>query len=488
MKGTALRNSNSLKILARILEFLSDVSIAPKMIFRVNLGFFQSFNPREAMAREDLNKDIYWDKEKETLPKKYLKELQLQRLRDTVKKSEAVPFYREAFRALGLSLQDITSLDSIRLLPFTVKDDLRNGFPYKMLAVPLDNCVRVHTSSGTTGSAVAILHTQKDMENWTGLVARCLYGVGVRKSDIFQNMAGYGLFTGGLGFHYGAEKIGALTIPMGAGNSKKQVQLVIDLGTTAAHIMPSFAFYLMKVFKEMGIDPKRDTKLRTMFLGAEPHSENTRQRIESFYGVDAYNSYGLSEANGPGVAFECHLKDGLHIWQDNFILEIIDPKGNEPVPEGEIGELVYTTLNREAMPLIRYRSRDLASFIPEPCGCGRTHCRISRIQGRLDDMIIWKGVNIFPLQIEKILMEIPEVMETYLIVLETKNEADYMTVQIEVKEPFLKGKKSSELIARIENSLQAELLVKPQVQPVPLGTLPVSEVGKAKRVIDRRNL
>jgi phenylacetate-CoA ligase len=301
-------------------------------------------------------------------------------------------------------------------------------------------------------------------------------------------MAGYGLFTGGLGFHYGAQKIGALTIPSAAGNSKRQIKLMVDFGTTAIHIMPSFALYLIRVFEEMGVDPKKDTKLKTIFLGAEPHSEETRKRIELYYGADAYNSYGLSEMNGPGVSFECHLKNGLHIWEDNYILEVIDPEGEEPVPLGEVGELVYTTLNREAMPLIRYRSQDLASFIPEPCACGRTHCRISRIQGRVDDMIIWKGVNIFPMQIEKVLMEIPEVKETYLVTLETKKEVDSMTVQAEVMETFLNSDDSQALRTRIIDALQSELLVKPDVQLVPKGTIPVSELGKAKRVIDKRRL
>ena len=429
----------------------------------------------------------FWEKKIETLSTQDLKKLQAKRLRQTIKNAQTVPFYKEKFKSALTDPDKIESIDFIKRFPFTTKDDLRNQWPYGLLAVPKDDCVRVHASSGTTGRAVAMLHTAKYVDKWSNLVARCLYGVGVRKRDIFQNMAGYGLFTGGLGFHYGAQKLGTLTIPIGAGNSRRQVNLMRDFGTKVTHIMPSFAIYLMKVFKDMGIDPKRDTKLRIFFLGAEPHSEETRKRIETFYDVDAYNSYGLSEMNGPGVSFECHLKDGLHIWEDNYIVEIIDPEGDEPVPMGEVGELVYTTLQREAMPLIRYRSQDLASFIQEPCKCGRTHCRISRIQGRVDDMIIWKGVNIFPLQIEKVLMEIPEVQETYLVVLETENDVDRMTIQVEVRESFLKGEKSYELQARIVNSLQAELLAKPEVQLVSSGTIPVPEAGKAKRVIDKRS-
>ena len=433
---------------------------------------------------------IYWEREIETLPKDDIEKLQLRRLKETVSRVQNVYFYGENFKKSSFGLEKLRSTHSIRVLPFTTKADLRKQFPYGLLAVPLEECVRVHTSSGTTGRVTAILHTMNDVETWTNLVARCLYGVGVRRSDVFQNSGGYGLFTGGLGFHYGAQKIGALIIPASAGNSKRQVSLMVDFGTTAVHIMPSFALYLIKVFKEMGVDPRRDTKLRTFFLGAEPHSEETRKRIEEFYGVDAYNSYGLSEMNGPGTSFECPQKEGLHIWEDNFIVEIIDPKGDEPVPEGAVGELVYTTLAREAMPLIRYRSGDMAYFLPEPCRCGRTHRRISRIQGRVDDMIIWKGVNIFPVQIDSVLMDFSEIDGTYLILLEDKDDADQMTVQVEMKEEFLKGdrQKTEGLRRKITEALQSELLVKPEVQFIPTGTVPMSEVEKAKRVIDKRKL
>jgi phenylacetate-CoA ligase len=430
----------------------------------------------------------YWEEAIETLPRPDLEALQLERLRQTFQRAQSVPFYQEKFKSASIDSTKITSLDTIRYLPFTTKEDMRSQFPYGLLSVPLEDCVRMHASSGTTGSSVAVFHTQKDIDTWSNLVARCLYGVGVRKSDIFQNMAGYGLFTGGLGFHYGAQKVGALTIPASAGNSKRQVNLMVDFGTTVAHIMPSFALYLIKIFKDMGVDPKRDTNLKTLFLGAESHSEETRKRIEAFYGIDAYNSYGLSEMNGPGVSFECPCKEGVHIWEDNFIVEIIDPEGDEPMPAGSVGELVYTSLAREAMPLIRYRSRDLAYLIPEPCICGRIHSRISRIQGRVDDMIIWKGVNIFPMQIDSILMDIQEVAETYQIVLSTDNDVQKMTIQVEVNEAHIKGEKSERLRRRIVNSLQSELLVKPEVQLVPAGTIPVSEVEKAKRVIDNRTL
>jgi phenylacetate-CoA ligase len=430
----------------------------------------------------------FWEKEIETLPVQDIKRLQVQRLKETIKRAEAIPFYQERLNTALVHPDKIVSLDSIRFLPFTTKGDLRKNFPYGLLAVPLEECVRVHASSGTTGSAVAVLHTENDIETWSNLVARCLYGVGVRRSDVFQNIAGYGLFTGGLGFHYGAQKVGALVIPASAGNSKRQVNLMIDFGTTVIHIMPSFALYLIRVFENMGIDPIKDTKLRIMFLGAEPHSEETRKRIEELYGVDAYNSYGLSEMNGPGVSFECHLKEGLHIWEDSFIVEIIDPKGDEPVPPGATGELVYTTLAREAMPLIRYRSGDLAYFFSDPCSCGRTHRRISRIQGRVDDMIIWKGVNILPMQIESVLMDIPEIKGSYMVVLETDNGVDRMTIKIEVGDAYLVGEKSERFRERILDMLQSELLVKAEIQFVPVGTISVSEDGKAKRVIDKRIL
>ena len=428
---------------------------------------------------------VFWEKEAETLPMDDLKKLQVQRLKKTLEKVKAVPFYKDKIASIDIG--KIKSVDDIQRLPFTTKNDLRNHYPYGLLAVPIESCVRVHASSGTTGSAVAVLYTENDIDTWSNLVARCMYGIGVRKHDIFQNIAGYGLFTGGLGFHYGAQKVGTLTIPASAGNSKRQIKLIVEFGTTVIHIMPSFALYLMRFFEDLGIDPKIDTKLRTFFLGAEPHSEATRKRIEAFYGVEAYNSYGLSEMNGPGVSFECHLKDGLHIWEDNYIVEIIDPDGDEPLPIGEIGELVYTTLRREAMPLLRYRSGDLACFIPEPCACGRTHRRISRIQGRKDDMIIWKGVNIFPSQIEKFVMENPEVSENFLVTLETKGIIDIMTIQIETRNEFLEGKRSEELRKKIAESFQSELLVKPQVVLVPIGTLPVTELKKAKRVIDKRS-
>jgi len=304
---------------------------------------------------------------------------------------------------------------------------------------------------------------------------------------VFQNTMGYGLFTGGLGFHYGAEKLGVMVIPSGPGNSRRQIYLMQTFGTTVIHILPSYAMRLLSVFQEMGLDPRYDTRLRIAFIGAEPHSEEMRKRIEEAYGMDAYNSYGLSEMNGPGVAFECPYKNGLHVWEDSFILEVIDPETLEPLPDGEEGELVFTTLTREGMPIIRYRSRDLAAVYPEPCPCGRTHRRISRIKGRTDDMLIVKGVNIFPIQIERVLMNIPEVGTDYQIILDRKNYLDAMTVRVEINAKFFDGdiRHLERLQKKIVEELRSEIIIEPEVELVEPGSIPKSE-GKAVRVIDKR--
>lgn len=310
---------------------------------------------------------------------------------------------------------------------------------------------------------------------------------GVRRSDVFQNTMGYGLFTGGLGFHYGAEKIGAMVIPSGPGNSKRQIELMQNFGTTVIHILPSYALRLYGVFEEVGIDPKKDTKLKIAFIGAEPHTEAMRKRIEDAYGIDAYNSYGLSEMNGPGVAFECKQKDGMHVWEDNFLVEVIDPNTLEPIPDGEEGELVFTTLMREGMPIIRYRSRDLAAVYSEPCPCGRFHRRISRIKGRTDDMLIVKGVNIFPMQIEKALMAIPQVGNNYQIILERERFLDKLTVRVEVHPEFFDDdiRTLTRLQQRIAGELNTEILIDAEVDLVEPGMIPKVE-GKAVRVIDQR--
>ena len=379
------------------------------------------------------------------------------------------------------------TLADVERLALTTKDDLREQWPYGFLACSRDEIVRMHSSSGTTGRATVIFHTANDIAAWTNLLARSMYMTGMRRSDVFQNMMTYGLFTGGLGFHYGAEKIGALVIPAGSGNSKRQIQLMQDFETTAIHIIPSYALHLTTVFTEMGVDPRRDTKLKIAFLGAEPHSENMRRKIEDFYGFKGFNSYGLSEMNGPGMAFECPEQNGMHIWEDNYIIEIIDPVTLRPLPEGEEGELVATTLLREGMPILRYRTKDLTRIIPGPCPCGRTHRRIERIMGRTDDMMILKGVNIFPIQIEKRLMEIPGVGINFLIILDREDYNDQMTVKVEVQRDFFGGdlQQLEILRRRIVEELKSDILITPKVDLVEPDSLPKSE-GKAVRVIDNR--
>ena len=347
--------------------------------------------------------------------------------------------------------------------------------------------VRLHSSSGTTGNPTVICHTQHDLDQWANRVARCLYMVGVRDTDVFQNSSGYGMFTGGLGFQYGAERLGALTVPAAAGNTLRQIKFIRDFGTTTVHAIPSYASRLYEVMQELGVDPRRDTKLKTLVIGAEPHTDEQRKRIEELLGVKAYNSFGMSEMSGPGVAFECTYQNGLHIWEDCFIVEIIDPETLEPVPDGEIGELVLTTLDREAMPLLRYRSRDLTRILPGECPCGRTHRRLDRIKGRSDDMFIVKGVNIFPMQVEKILMQFKELGTNYLITIETKNNNDEMSVEVELNDLFTDDfSKLQSLTKEITRQLKDEILLTPKVKLVDKGSLPQTD-GKAVRVKDLRD-
>ncbi len=379
---------------------------------------------------------MYLHPEMETLTRSEIKELQLERLQKTVRHCMNSTFYKERFAAYGLTPDDIQSLEDLKKIPFTTKQDLRETYPFGMAAVPLGKTVRLHSSSGTTGNPTVILHTQKDLDEWANAVARCLYMVGLRPGDVFQNSSGYGMFTGGLGFQYGAERLGMLTVPAAAGNTKRQLKFITDFGTTALHAIPSYAARMFEVMQEMGINSRQDTKLRTLIIGAEPHSEEQRKRIEDMLGVKAYNSFGMSEMCGPGVAFECTYQNGLHIWEDYYIVEIIDPDTLQPVPEGEVGELVLTTINREAMPLLRYRTRDLTRILPGECPCGRHHIRLDRMKGRSDDMIILKGVNIFPIQIETILMQFKELGSDYLITLETADSNDEMTVEVELSQLF----------------------------------------------------
>lgn len=429
---------------------------------------------------------MYWEKDIETVNRENLAALQLERLQKTLGQAAHSFYYDKLFKEIGLNTEDVRSLADLDKIPPTTKDDLREHWPYGFLATSRDELVRMHSSSGTTGRATVIFHTQGDIDAWTNLLARCMYMAGMRKSDVFQNMMTYGLFTGGLGFHYGAERIGALIIPAGAGNSKRQIRLLKDFETTVIHIIPSYALHLSTVFEELHIDPK-DTKIRMAFIGAEPHSEKMRQKIEDIYGFKAYNSYGLSEMNGPGVAFECPCQNGLHIWEDNFLVEILDPDTMKSLPDGEEGELVLTTLVREGMPIIRYRTKDLTRILPGTCPCGRTHRRIERIKGRTDDMLILKGVNIFPIQIEKKLMEIPGVGKNFLIILDREGYNDHMTIKVEVERQFFDGdlKHLEQLRRKIVEGLKSDILITPKVDLVDPDSLPQSE-GKAKRVIDNR--
>lgn len=430
----------------------------------------------------------YWQKDIETISREKLEKLQIERLKQTITQADRSPFYQKVFREKGITADSIQSLDDLKKLPFTTKEDLRNNYPFGMVAIPLQECVRLHSSSGTTGNPTVVLHSAKDLDEWANQVARCMYMVGLRDTDVFQNTSGYGMFTGGLGFQYGAEKLGALTVPAAAGNSKRQIKFITDFGTTCLHIIPSYATRLAEVMYEIGMDPKKDTKLKTICIGAEPHSEEQRQRIEQLLGVKAYNCFGMSEMNGPGVAFECTEQNGLHIWEDYVIVELVDPETLEPVEDGEIGELVLTTINREAMPLIRYRTRDLTRIITGECGCGRTHKRIDRFRGRSDDMIILKGVNLFPIQIEKILMTFPELGGNYLITLETIRNSDEMLIEVELNDLYTDDYAVLQRLTKnITRQLKDELLLTPRLKLVAKGSLPVAE-GKAVRVKDLRKL
>jgi phenylacetate-CoA ligase len=413
--------------------------------------------------------------------------LQLKRLQQTVRLAHKnIPFYQDRFQELGIKPRDVLSLKDIRKLPFTSREDLRANYPFGMLAVDKEQVVRLHTSSGTTGKPKAIFFSKKDINQAAELIARCLVMTGTTRGDVLQNMMTYGLFTGALVMHYGAEKEGVLVIPAGPGNTHRQIALMQDFRSTALHITPSYALYLATVMHNEGIEPARDLAIRRAYLGSEPYSEETRTKIEKFFGIDVYNSYGLSEMNGPGVAFECTEKNGMHLWEDNFILEIIDPETGKPVPDGEKGELVLSTLCREAMPILRYRTRDIVTTIPGKCRCGRTHRRISRIIGRSDDMIIIRGVNIFPQQIERVLMGVKAVAQNYQIVLESY---DQMTVRVEITKDLFDGRVEHLVNLRneITEKLRSEILVRPKVELLEPGTLPVSE-GKSIRVIDKRTL
>ena len=427
----------------------------------------------------------FWQPELETMPREQLEKLQLKKLKDSINVALQSPFYKKRLGDLGITADSINSLEDLRKIPFTTKQDLRDNYPYGLVGRSLDDAIRIHSTSGTTGNPCVVVYSEHDICSWANMIARNLYMVGCRKSDIFQNSSGYGMFTGGLGFQYGAEWLGAMTVPAAAGNTKRQIKFIKDFGTTVLHAIPSYAIYLAEAIKDEGIDPK-DLKLHTLCIGAEPHTEEQRRRIERVLNVKAYNSFGMTEMNGPGVAFECKYQEGMHLWEDTYIVAIVDPDTLEPVPDGEMGEMVLTTLDRDMMPVLRYRTRDLTRIIPGPCKCGRTHRRIDRIKGRTDDMFIIKGVNVFPMQVEKVLVQYPGLGSNYLITLDTIDDSDVMTVEVE-----LEGLES-DILPEIQNmakdiqaALKSEILLKPQVKLVKKGSLPMSE-GKAVRVKDLR--
>jgi phenylacetate-CoA ligase len=432
---------------------------------------------------------MYWEEERECMPREELEQLQLERLEATLRRVYMnVPFYRKRFDELGVDPDEIQSVDDLRRLPFTTKDDLRENYPYGLFAVPLREVVRIHASSGTTGMSTVVGYTRNDIKTWSNLVARVLTAGGVTKDDVVQIAFGYGLFTGGFGLHYGAERIGASVIPISSGNTKRQIKIMQDFKTTALVCTPSYAMLIADTMYEMGINVNA-LSLKYGLFGAEPWSEGMREELQEKLKIIATDNYGLSEIMGPGIAGECLERKGLHINEDHFFVEVINPETLEPVEPGEVGELVVTTLTKEAFPMIRFRTRDLTRLIPEPCPCGRTLMRMHRVMGRTDDMLIIRGVNVFPSQIEAVLFEIEGTEPHYQIVVEREGALDQATVLVEVSEDifFDEMKKQSQLIETIKKRLASELGISVSVKLVEKKTLERFE-GKAKRVIDKRKL
>ena len=433
---------------------------------------------------------MIWDEEFETLPREALEALQLKRLIATAERVYAtVPFYKKKFDECGLKPADVKSLNDLQRLPFTTKLDLRDNYPFGLFAVPMEQVVRIHASSGTTGKQTVVGYTRRDINTWAELMARSLAASGAQKNDIIHNAYGYGLFTGGLGVHYGAEKLGASVIPISGGNSKRQIIIMQDFGSTVLTCTPSYALFLAETADEMGVDIKK-LKLRVGIFGAEPWSERMRDEIERKLNIQAIDIYGLSEVIGPGVSIECiEAKQGLHIFEDHFIPEIIDPQTGKVLPYGKKGELVFTTITKEAFPLIRYRTRDISVLHPQPCKCGRTHLRMERVSGRSDDMLIIRGVNVFPSQIESVLMTIKGVEPHYLLIVDRQGNLDTLEVHVEVNESVFSDEvKDLQTLGRtIEKEIKDLLGVNAGVKLVEPKTIQRSE-GKAQRVIDKRKI
>jgi phenylacetate-CoA ligase len=433
--------------------------------------------------------DLYWNKKIETATREEIRKLQLQLLKEKVKFCyENTEFYRNKFKSAGISPSDIKTLEDTQKIPFTVKDDLRDNYPFGMVAVQFDDIVEIHASSGTTGNPVVGAYTQNDMDVWTELMARSLYATGARRQDVMHNAYGYGLFTGGLGFHYGAQKIGSTIIPVSGGMTQRQIKLMKDLGSTVLCCTPSYAIYLAEVMNNEGVDPRKDLKLRIGHFGAEPWSERIRERVENEMGVEAFDIYGLTELCGPGVSVECPEHNGLHIWEDHFLVETIDPKTGNVLPAGEEGELVFTTLTKTGLPLLRFRTRDISVIETEKCGCGRTHSRMMRVTGRSDDMLIIRGVNVFPSQIEYVIMGFPELAAQYQIVLDRPGALDVFTIKAELTEQTSKStpEELNALKLKIRQKVSNITGISPIVELVKPGEIPRS-VGKAKRVLDMRS-
>ncbi|BCS81054.1 phenylacetate--CoA ligase family protein [Anaerocellum diazotrophicum] len=431
----------------------------------------------------------YWDEHIECMERSTLQEIQFKRLVETVKRVyTSVPYYRKKMQERGIIPEDIKSLDDLKKLPFTTKQDLRDNYPYGLFAVPLSEIVRIHASSGTTGKPTVVGYTKHDIGIWSEVMARTLVAAGADKHSFVQIAYGYGLFTGGLGVHYGAERIGASVIPISSGNTRRQIQLMVDFGTTVLACTPSYALYLAETMEEMEID-KSQLKLKSGVFGAEPWSENMRKEIESKLNIKAYDIYGLSEIIGPGVSFECEYQCGMHINEDHFLPEIINPETGEVLGEGEYGELVFTTITKEGLPLIRYRTRDITALHYDRCKCGRTLVRMEKVIGRTDDMIIIRGVNVFPSQIESVLLEMGEVEPHYQLIVDRINNLDVLEVLVEVSERMFSDevKKLEQLEKKITKAIEETLGISVKVRLVEPKTIERSE-GKAKRVIDKRKI
>ncbi|MCP9611899.1 phenylacetate--CoA ligase family protein [Coprobacter tertius] len=432
---------------------------------------------------------MIWNETMECMKRDDMRKLQGIRLKKTVERVyHNTPFYRKKMQEVGLTPNDINSIDDIVKLPFTTKQDLRDNYPFGLFAVPMSEIVRLHASSGTTGRPTVVGYTRQDLVTWAEAVARCLSAYGTDKNDIFHVSYGYGLFTGGLGLHYGVENLGATVIPMSSGNTAKQIQLMHDFGPTAIACTPSYALYLADAIRDSGI-PREEFKLRVGMFGAEPWTENMRKEIETKLGIKAYDIYGLSEVMGPGVSHECECQNGAHISEDHFYPEIIDPDTFDPVAPGQQGELVFTTITKEGLPLLRYRTKDLCSLIYDKCECGRTTVRMTRIKGRSDDMLIIRGVNVFPSQVESVILELEEFEPHYMLVVDRKNNLDTLEVQVEVRENYYSDEISQmmELKKKIGHRLQSVLGLAATIKLVEPRSLARSE-GKSKRVIDNRKM